>query len=221
MFAATAAAGSLPLTALLYEDVWSFRYALPALWWTFTLAAAALAEAFDHRGFRVSWAAAALATGLLLVWPEGTPLAGGSMVRSSPIPRLFDWGAPPLASCLRETGARAGLGYFWLARGTSAASDWDLQLDPITALGGARVWGNNRNWFAHDIHDPGRPPPYRFIIMDRLSPERIAPVYGQPDRIMRCGETTVWLYDESGAINRNLERASPYLAETFAAGPGR
>ena len=110
---------------------------------------------------------------------------------------------------------------FWLARATSAASDWDLQIDPINSLGGARVWGNNPNWFTHDIHDATRPPQYRFIIMDRLSADRIAPVYGRPDRIMLCGASTVWLYDEPGRLNRNLERASPFLADTFAAGPGR
>lgn len=221
VFAATAAAGSLALTMLLYEDAWSCRYALPAHWWAFTLAAAALAETFGRRGFRMSWGAATvIGSCLLLVWPEGTLLAGGLSTRSSPIPRLSNWGSP-LVSCLRQSGLRSGLADYWLARATSAASDWDLQVDPIDSFGEARVWGNNRNWFAHDIHDPGRPPPYRFVIMDRLSADRIVPVYGQPDRIMMCGASTVWLYDEPRRVNRDLERASPFLAETFATGPPR
>jgi hypothetical protein len=221
VFAATSAVGSIALTMILYEDVWSYRYALPALWWAFTLAAAGLAEIFGRRDFRMSWGAATVVgTCLLVVWPEGTLLAGGLSTRNSPIPRLSDWGSP-LASCLRQSGLRAGLADFWLARGTSAASDWDLQVDPINGRGAAHVWGNNRNWFAHDIHDAGRPPPYQFIILDRLSADRIAPVYGQPDRIMMCGATTVWLYDEPGRLNRDLQRASPFLAETFAAGPAR
>jgi hypothetical protein len=49
----------------------------------------------------------------------------------------------------------------------------------------------------------------------------IAPVYGQPDRVTMCGSSTVWLYDDPARVYRNLERASPFLADLFAAAPVR
>ena len=209
VFAATGALGSLALTALLYEDVWSYRYALPALWWGFLLTAAAL----TRLGFaRVP---VALAAGVVLA--AGLARDGFGEPRA---PGLLTWDSP-LAACLRETGAQAGLADYWYARKTSAATDWRLQVDPIDDFGQARVWGNNRQWFAHDLSDPSRRPPYRFIIMERLPPERIAAVYGPPDRTVTCGGSLVWLYDEDGRVNRGLERASPFLADVFAAAPPR
>ncbi len=221
MFAATGAAGSLALTMLLYEDVWSYRYALPMLWWAFALAAATMAEVSSRRRFTMSLGSAAvLVSCLMLVWPEGTALAGGLSAAVSRMPRLFG-GESALASCLRQTGLGAGLADYWVARKTSAETDWDLQIDPIDSVGEARVWGNNRSWFTHDIHDETRRPSYRFIVMDRLTPALIAPVYGQPDRVTMCGSSTVWLYDDPARVYRNLERASPFLADLFAAAPAR
>jgi hypothetical protein len=55
--------------------------------------------------------------------------------------------------------------------------------------------------------------------MDRLPADRIAAAYGQPDRVMRCGSTPIWIYDDTDGFYDNLARASPSMAATFAAAP--
>jgi hypothetical protein len=208
VFAVTSALGSLALTMLLYVDVWSYRYALPFLWWTVILAAAALARICHRRPALLHVPVVAIIAGLAVVW----------LMQGWHTPRLISWKSS-LAECLQNAGMRAGLADYWLARRTGAATDWQLQIDPLAANGSAYYWGNDRFWFTHDIHDDSRRPLYRFIVMDRLPPPQIAAVYGHPDRVMRCEATEVWVYDDPDRLYHDLERASPSLASTFAAAP--
>ncbi len=211
VFAATSALGSLALTMAMYLDTWSYRYALPLLWWSFFLVAALLSEA--PRRFPATRPIAMIATCLLL-WPVARQLS------ARPVPRLFVWDSP-LAACLERAGLTAGLAEYWVARPESAATDWRLQIDPIFDTGEARVWGNNRLWFAHDIHDGSRRPPYRFVVMDRLAPDRIAQSYGPPDRVLMCGVSSIWVYDDPERLWHVLVRASPLMAPVFAEAPAR
>jgi hypothetical protein len=55
--------------------------------------------------------------------------------------------------------------------------------------------------------------------MDGLHADRIAAAYGQPDRVIRCGSTPIWIYDDTDRLYDNLVRASPSMAATFAAAP--
>jgi hypothetical protein len=208
VFAATGALGSLAVTILLYVDTWSYRYALPFLWWTVILAAAALARASHRRAALLRLLVAAFTAGLALDY----------LTTGLHAPRLFDWRSP-LASCLENAGLRAGLADYWYARKTSAATDWQLQVEQITAEGAAYRWVNDRFWFTHDIHDGSRRPQYHFIVMDHLQTRQITAAYGPPDHVMTCGPSSVWIYDDSDRLYRNLERASPSLADTFAAAP--
>jgi hypothetical protein len=211
VFATTSALGSLAVTILNwipYDNFWGYRYALPFLWWTVILAAAALARLCHRRP-------------VLLRLPVATFIAGlalADLATGLHVPRLFDWKSP-LASCLQNTGLRAGLADYWVARKTSAASDWQLQIEQISETGAAYFLVNDRLWFTHDIHDGSRRPPYRFIIMDRLPGQQITAAYGPPDHVMMCGSTAVWIYDDSNRLYHNLERASPSLADTFASAP--
>ena len=209
VFAATGALGSLAITMLLYVDAWSYRYALPFLWWTVILAAAELARVCDRRPLLLLRLPVAMSTaGLAVVW----------LSQGVHVPRLLHW-MSPFATCLQKAGLHAGLADYWVARETAAASDWQLQVDQLAATGAAFYWGNDQFWFAHDIHDSARRPPYRFIVMDRLPAPQITAVYGRPDHVMMCGTTGVWVYDDSNQLYRNLERASPSLADTFATAP--
>jgi hypothetical protein len=130
-------------------------------------------------------------------------------------PKLFVWESP-VASCLQKSGLRAGLADYWGARTISAASNWEVQVEQITKAGAAYVWGNDMLWFNHDIHDGSRRPAYRFIVVDDLSPDQIALVYGRPDNVMICGPATVWLYNDPDQLYQNLARVSPFLAELKA-----
>ncbi|MSO99681.1 MAG: hypothetical protein EXR07_01330 [Acetobacteraceae bacterium] len=208
VFAAVSSFGSLAFTAIFYEDVWSFRYALPLLWWAVIFAATLLVKAGPWWFWASRGWVAAMAAGLAMVW-----VSAGAQV-----PRLLTW-STPLASCLREAGLQAGLADFWIARQTSIASDWSLQIGALNAFGAARIWGNDRLWFTHDIHDGTRRPPYRFIVTDRLPVERLSAAYGEPDRVMMCGNSTVWVFNDSAKLFRDLGRASPFLSELFAAAP--
>jgi hypothetical protein len=208
VFAAASALGSFAITMLLYADGWSYRYAQPFLWWTVILAAAALARVCDRRPMLLCLPVATITAGLAVLW-----LADGWHA-----PRLAGWDSS-LASCLQTAGLRAGLADYWVARKTSAASDWQLQVDQLGWTGGALYWGNDRFWFTHDIHDGSRRPSYRFIVMDHLPAPQITAVYGRPDHVMSCDATQVWVYDDPNRLYRELERASPSLADTFAAAP--
>jgi len=57
--------------------------------------------------------------------------------------------------------------------------------------------------------------------MDGLSPGRITAVYGQPDHVMMCGSTVVWIYDDSDRLYRNLVNASPSIADAFRSAPAK
>ena len=195
VFAVASALTSLAVTALLYADYMSYRYALPFIWLTPILLAATLSKAPLRHPWLIEVPLAAILAALIV-----TCLATGLQA-----PKLFRW-STPLASCLQKTGLRAGLAEYWLAGKTTAASDWRLQVEPITERGAVFVWGNDRNWFTHDIHDGSQPPPYRFIVMDRLPADRIAAAYGQPDRTIMCGALPVWIFDDSGRVFRNLMR---------------
>jgi hypothetical protein len=208
VFAATAALGSLAITMLLYVDGWSYRYALPFLWWTVILAAAEVARVCHRRPVLLQVPVAMTVAGLAAVW----------LTQGLHAPRLLGW-TSPLASCLQQAGLRAGLADYWVARKTSAASNWQLQVDQLSATGAAFYWGNDRFWFTHDIHDEARRPPYRFIVMDYLQAPQITAVYGRPDHVLMCEASKVWVYDDPDRLYHNLERASPSLADTFAAAP--
>jgi hypothetical protein len=208
VFAAISALGSFAVTMLLYYDIWSYRYALPAFWWTVILAAAALARASDRRP-------------MLLRLPVATIIAGLALARvvaGLHVPRMFVW-TVPLASCLQNAGLRAGLADYWIARRISMASDLQLQIEQVSPTGEAYYWNNDRFWFTHDIHDGSRRPQYRFIVMDRLTTAQIVAAYGPPDHVMMCDSTAVWVYDDPRQLYRNLERTSPSLADTFATAP--
>jgi hypothetical protein len=57
--------------------------------------------------------------------------------------------------------------------------------------------------------------------MRELSPDRIAAVYGQPDRVMMCGSDAVWIYDDPTRLYDGLVRASPSMAKVFATAPAK
>ena len=205
VFGVTSVLGCLAVMIIYYQDIWSYRYALPLFWWTVILTAAALTRYGERSPSLLHLPVAGIIAGLAL-W---------DLTHGLHTPKLLVWEAP-VASCLQKSGLRAGLADYWGARSNSAASNWEIQIEQITKAGAANVWGNDILWFNHDIHDGSRRPDYRFILMDDLSPDRIASVYGRPDNVMTCGQTTVWLYNDADQLYHNLARVSPFLAELKA-----
>jgi len=197
VFAAVSALGSLGVTMLRYEDVWSFRYAIPLIWWVVILAAAALAGSDRARQIWPRIVVVIITAGLGLIC-----IADGLHV-----PRLFDWNLP-LAACLRTEGLSTGLAEYWNARKASAASDWRIDVEQIMPDGSAMLWGNDRRWFSQDIHDSTRRPMYRFIVMGGLEAGKIVAVFGKPDRVVTCASEIVWVYDDAQQLYENLVRAT-------------
>jgi len=192
VFAATSALGALLITVLLYENMWSYRYALPFLWWPIILAAAGLTKFIaDYNWLRLTAIPACSAIGLLCAMPNLEE------------PALLRWQSP-LARCLTNAGMHAGLAEYWLARVVTASTDWDIQVNQITPAGTAYIWGNDRSWFDHDIHNVSLQPPYDFIVMDHLDKSRILAIYGAPSGKLACGASTVWLYDDATEVNEAL-----------------
>lgn len=201
VFAAVSAGSSLVVAIIMYEEVWSFRYALPFLWWPLILTAGVAAGPLRRWAPLPAHVTAAVA-GILI---------GGYLAKGWHAPGLLAWRSP-LADCLAANRFRAGLGDYWTARMTSAASDWQLQVEQITRRGDAFLWGNNSTWYSMDIHDRQRPPPFRFIVLNRLDPALIRETYGEPDGVLDCAGSMVWTYEDSDRLRIALHRVSPGLA---------
>jgi len=212
LFALASAGGSLTFMVVFYEDTWSFRYIGPLLWWAVMSAAAWLAEILTGHLRAARGAAAMMCACVCAIWLT-TGLSFGFHRPSLLVP------ASSLAACLRQEGLHTGLADYWIARRTTMDTDWSMQIQPIDSYGAARVWGNDWTWFTHGLRDPARRPDYRFIVLDRLPVERIAGVYGQPDRAVSCGGSLIWVYDGPGRLYDGLKEASPFMAEVFAAAP--
>ena len=208
VFATASAAGSLMVTILFYRDAGAFRYALPLIWWPVIYLAGLLAIPLG-RCMPTAWAMTAVV------------ISGPAMVWLTPgihVPALFTW-STPLATCLRQEGLQTGLAGYWIARQTNAATDWELQVQPIDQGGGALLWGNDWMWFTHDIHDDRRRPAYQFIVMDELPITAIVNVYGRPDRVAVCGGSTIWIYNDPAWMFNRLKHASGTMGPVFAAAP--
>lgn len=230
---------SMVATSLVYEDVPSYRYLSPLLWWPLIFCAAALARR-------------------LPAGPAPALLLGMGGILSVAAYATDGWQAPkiltardPLVQCLEEArrnhGLRAGLGEYWFARYAEAMSDWRLQLDQVTVAGAAYLWGNDPFWYFRDIQQGERPVERNFLLMvshpdsetlmlrygptlgqKRLNaflgfdPELMLARYGAPDRQLNCpassgssrmrGESvSIWIYDDPDALQERMLVASPFL----------
>ena len=75
------------------------------------------------------------------------------------------------------------------------------------------MWGNDPRWFSEDIHATAGPPPYDFIVMDDLDQPLIRGKFGAPRRVIACGTSEVWIYDQDGALYRALTRDEPVTSQ--------
>lgn len=195
--AAAAMVPSSLLAAGLWQDDTSQRYLSAVLWWPVILWAPAIAERL--RRFKK--------TAVLAM--TGAAAVAFARIVSAPHP-LLSW-QNPIAACLAPTGRTAGLALFWQARPITIASNWHLQVEQIKARGGIGIWGNNPSWYTSSRGTPGQLPPFSFIVMRGLDEPAIRAAYGQPDSVLPCPGSDVWLYDDPAAMRAHLAAASPAL----------
>jgi hypothetical protein len=199
-YGVTAALGSLAATALVYWGRGAFRYGQPFLWWTVIFLAAFIAPFAEKRETTAKALGTGLAAAALFALAAIQPRS----------PNIFR-ARLPLIACLDSAGARAGLANYWLARETAILSDRHLQVEQVAPGGDAYLWQNNPYWYGHDRTEPSRPPDFRFILLDGLDPDRIASVYGRPERVLDCPGSEVWVYGDGATLRQALFRASPGL----------
>ena len=210
--ASTASVAGIGATALLYNDMPSYRYAGAALWWPLIMTSLALARLLGRR-------IGAIGTAGLGAIVLALGIASGAMP-----PRLMSW-RNTLTDCLmraRHTaGLHAGLAEYWFARPIAAGSDWTLHVDQVTPDGRARYWGNNRFSFIDD--DGNGPPAYNFFVMAGMDRRIVSERYGAPVRTLACDGAEIWIYDDPSKLRDALVRNSPDLRATFelAAPSGR
>jgi hypothetical protein len=212
-FGASAALIAIGVTAALYQDVGSYRYAFPMMWWPPILAASAIAPFASGRR-----------SGLSTVALVG--IAAFVACRSSyggfQKPALLAWRSP-LEVCLSDAsktlGLRAGLAEYWKARLVAASSDWRMQVGQVTMRGEAYIWGNDPRSYLQDILKANTRPPYNFIIMDRLDAASILERYGKPDHVLDCPSSSVWVYDDTALFYAHFIAASPALAPVLLRRP--
>jgi hypothetical protein len=205
--AVTATVASIGATALLYNDMPSYRYAGAALWWPVIMTSLALARLLGRRIDQAGTAAIGalvLALGIASAWTGSMP------------PRLMYW-RNVLTECLMQArstaGLQSGLAEYWFARPIAAGSDWTLHVDQVTPDGRARYWGNDRFSFIDD--DGHGPPVYNFIVMAGMDRRIVSDRYGPPARTIACNGADVWVYDDPSKVRETLVRNSPDLRATF------
>jgi hypothetical protein len=196
-------------TALVYSDAASYRYMSPFLWWPIIATATAVVRPIGHARRYL------LPIGL---GAEVLALIGIYVSQGLHPPAILAL-RHPIEACLsaaRETaGLKAGLANYWYARPIAASSDWRLQVDQASREGAGRIWGNDRRWFTHDIHDGAQPPAYNYFVMAGLDPRGIRMRYGAPSRTLNCPGSQIWVYDDTAALRRAFIGNSPYLYATF------
>ena len=125
------------------------------------------------------------------------------------VPAFVEW-RHPLAACILEQGRafglRAGLSDYWLSRPVTISTNWTIQVDQIDWTGRPFVWQNNPLWYLRSFSAPEQPPEYNFIITDKLDLEAIRHRFGTADRITRCDEWTIWIYQDTTALWQSLVR---------------
>ena len=98
-------------------------------------------------------------------------------------------------TCLEAASRTTGIGQYWVAKLlellTSQRRLHILQIgDNLERL----PWNYNDRWFSHRA-DNGLPVAPDFIIPDQLDQAALRRRFGDPSRIMPCGNTPIWLYD--------------------------
>ena len=208
--ASVASTGSLLLGLGLWDDDGAQRYLSAVLWWPLILWAPLLAQSIGRYAEVTALAVlAAVVASFAAALPKRHP--------------LLAW-QDPIAACLAPTGLQAGLADYWPARRMSVATDWRLQVMQVGERGGTRVWGNDPTWYTQDRDRPGQAPAFSFVVMRGLNAAAIGAGYGQPDRVLRCPDSDVWVYDDSARVSAGLASASPGLVprgRAVCVGPDR
>jgi hypothetical protein len=219
--AAAACAAAIALTVMLYHGPHTWRYGNPVTWWPPIFLAGMLAARWPQWGDGV---AALLAGGLI----SHSAIAGGTAG-----PALLRW-RPPELVCLDAADPgltlQAGLATYWHARTMAAASGWQRQVESVD-FGDGRpfLWiSDPRSMVQQRRAARGTPPPYRFILMTGLDPVAIARIHGRPERVVTCGEISLWIYPDAwDPVDRLIAMADPLIPEALASerhvctGPGQ
>lgn len=189
--------GFLGLLLLLYTHPVGARYAQPIWWWAAIFAAATvlrLPSKLPAYGFATIGVA-----GFCMV-------ASRSETLSDPLRILRV--SNPVTACLlpyRQKGMiHAGLGGFWTARPTMAASNWSLQIESITPNGYLYLWGNNRVNYLQDKQNARVAPLFDFVIMSGLDPAAIKARFGSPETVIECPTTDVWVFPGPEGIGTKI-----------------
>jgi hypothetical protein len=195
-----AGAASLVMVVALYEahdgGIATWRYANPLLWWPIIFASGLLARTLGPRPLGQAFAGA---------WIAAACLATGTAVaRRSFTPEIMRWRTDE-AACLDaidpERRLGAGLGAFWQARSTEAASEWDRQIGEVDGDGRLSDEMSHPRTYVQLRNAPaGTMPPYRFILMRDLVPDDIRAAYGEPERVVPCHLSSIWVYPENGGL---------------------
>jgi hypothetical protein len=182
------AAMALPLSIFIffYHDDTCVRYLLPLFLWP-VIGLTAWASHFRSRLIEP-----AAMTALTLV------VAASVMTTKAVVPSLA-WRSSTdqcLDAISRDIPLKAGLAGYDLARPVTMSSGFQRQVEQITLFGDAYLWGNDPYWFIHDLHAARRAPDYNFILTDHIVTSDLLRIYGAPDRVRKCPQTEVWIYNQ-------------------------
>ena len=117
---------------------------------------------------------------------------------------------PEVVGCLDrlEPAERGmyGLADYWNAKRVSIFSRENLRAYHV---GYGNLKGSytlaNRNWFRCSPGEPGCPE-FHFVLVENLGEKRVRSAYGNPDRVVQCGDSKIYLYRESGRLKAAVQR---------------
>ncbi len=189
--------GFFILLPFLYADQTATRYMQPVWWW----AVVVLTSVAVRTSLRITL----LGTGAVVtLWAVGLSLAGHDLAD----PGVILAARSPIAECLRPLREKdlihAGIAQYWLARPIEVASDWTIQVEQVVDIGRVFVWGNNPTYYNVDLLEENKPTLFDFVVMKNLSPSDMLGRFGQPDEVINCPETEVWLYHTPGGIRTRI-----------------
>ncbi|MCK9502587.1 MAG: hypothetical protein M0Q95_00190 [Porticoccaceae bacterium] len=102
-----------------------------------------------------------------------------------------------LGSCLKAEGRDEGYGDYWHTKSLMFATDRSVHIIQLTKEAALPFRFNyNESWFRFRA-DNGETLKPNFVLMKNIDAGQVREKFGRPDRVLRCGDEEVWLYDQT------------------------
>jgi hypothetical protein len=103
---------------------------------------------------------------------------------------------PGLAAVMKQENTPVALGNYWCANITTVLSEGATTVLALSKHEQASHWFVNRLWYANEPAGG-----FRLVLVQKEKPDFVRAHFGEPQRIVRLGDTDVWVYAPENAIH--------------------